>query len=134
MKKKLDVVAALIRRDNKFLLCQRQEGDHYGLLWEFPGGTVEKEDESLSCAIEREIKEELGLEVTAENMVAEFEDEDDTLIIKVFLFRCVIKGGIPKNRECRDFGFFGVKEARVLPLAPADKKIVAYLSEIWKKG
>jgi len=40
-KRELDVVAALIKKDDKFLLCQRKEDDRYANLWEFSGGTVE---------------------------------------------------------------------------------------------
>lgn len=62
MKKELDVVAALIRKNNKILLCQRDKDDRYANLWEFPGGCVER-NESYFEAIEREIKEELGFDV-----------------------------------------------------------------------
>ena len=87
MKKELDVVAALIKKDSKILLCQRKSDDFYANLWEFPGGTVE-ENESYEQAIEREIAEELGIEVKAGRLVGKFYDEDENLKIKVFLFSC----------------------------------------------
>lgn len=126
MKKELDVVAALIRKDNKILLCQRGKDDKYANLWEFPGGCVEK-NESYFEAIEREIKEELGFEVKAKRLVSEFFDEDRTLKIKVFLHECFICSGEPYARDCQDFGFFTFADAQKLKLAPADKKILRYL-------
>lgn len=126
MKKELDVVAALIQKNNKFLLCQRKRGDRYGLLWEFPGGSIEK-DEEFARAIEREIKEEVGLEVKAEKLLEKFFDEDDQLRINIFLFACKIKAGTPRAEDCRDFGFFSLPEMEKLNLAPADKKIYSYL-------
>jgi 8-oxo-dGTP diphosphatase len=57
----LTVVAALIERDGKLLVCQRRRGDTFGLLWEFPGGKV-KPGESLAAALARELREELGVE------------------------------------------------------------------------
>lgn len=126
MKKELDVVAALIKKGDKFLLCQRKEDDRYANLWEFPGGTVE-EDEDLKEAIKREIDEELGLNIEPNNLITTISDEDEDLIIKVFLFACTIKKGLPKAIECKDFGFFSSLEVEGLGLAPADRKIFNYL-------
>lgn len=131
MKKEVDVVAALIKNGDKFLLCQRNEQDRYGLLWEFPGGAVEK-NESLTEAIEREIKEELDLEIEVHNLIREFSDEDPTLKIKIFLFRCSIKEGRPFAKDCKAFGFFDPLQIKKLSLAPADKKIFMYLNKFLK--
>jgi len=57
------VVAALITRDSKLLVCQRKRGDSHELQWEFPGGKVEA-GESLSEALLRELREELGISAT----------------------------------------------------------------------
>ena len=130
MKKELDVVAALIRRDDKFLLCQREENDSYGLLWEFPGGCVEL-NETFKEAIEREIKEELDLKIKAETLVKTFFDENENLKIKIFLWSCKINQGIPKTKQCKNFGFFNLKDIALLNLAPADKKIFNYLNSVY---
>jgi 8-oxo-dGTP diphosphatase len=57
------VVAALICRDGKILVCQRRRNDTFALEWEFPGGKVEM-GESPIDALERELREELGVEAT----------------------------------------------------------------------
>jgi 8-oxo-dGTP diphosphatase len=59
----ITVVAALITRDSKLLVCQRRRDDTYALQWEFPGGKVES-GESLTEALAREIREELGVSAT----------------------------------------------------------------------
>ena len=59
----LTVVAALIVRDSKLLVCQRRRDDSHGLQWEFPGGKVEP-GESLAQALTRELREELGIDAT----------------------------------------------------------------------
>ena len=59
---KVDVVAAIIRRDDKILITQRHGHVHLPGLWEFPGGKVEPE-ESFEAALEREIREELGVRI-----------------------------------------------------------------------
>jgi 8-oxo-dGTP diphosphatase len=126
MKKELEVVAALIRKGDTILLCQRHAADKFGSLWEFPGGTVEKK-ETPQTAIEREIREEVGLEVSAGKLVGTFSDENRTLRINVRLFECGIENGQPQARDCQDFGFFNLKEAEDLNLAPVDRKILLYL-------
>ncbi len=131
-KKELDVVAALIEKNNKVLLCQRKEDDRYALLWEFPGGCVE-EGEGFKKAIEREIHEELDLDIKAEKLIEEFTDEDPTLKIHVFLFKCSVKGGEPRTKDCNDFGFFTESEIEDLDLAPADKKIFTHLKQLWHR-
>jgi 8-oxo-dGTP diphosphatase len=62
-KPELTVVAALILRDSKILVCQRRRDDTYSLQWEFPGGKVEP-GESPEEALARELREELNVEAT----------------------------------------------------------------------
>ena len=57
------VVAALIRRADKILICQRAEGQAMPLRWEFPGGKIEA-GESEPVALARELEEELGITAT----------------------------------------------------------------------
>jgi 8-oxo-dGTP diphosphatase len=58
----LTVVAALIEADGKLLVCQRRRGGAFEFMWEFPGGK-RKAGETLEAALERELREELGVEV-----------------------------------------------------------------------
>src|SRR5579863_4676624 len=59
----LTVVAALILRDSKILVCQRRRDDTHRLQWEFPGGKVEP-GETSKDALVRELREELGITAT----------------------------------------------------------------------
>ena len=58
----VQVVAALIWRDNRFMICQRPEYKARGLLWEFVGGKVEP-GETKAQALARECREELDVQV-----------------------------------------------------------------------
>ena len=62
-KPELTVVAAVILRDSKILVCQRRRDDSHALQWEFPGGKVEH-GEIPQEALARELREELGIEAT----------------------------------------------------------------------
>lgn len=57
------VVAVAFDKDERFLMTSRPEGKVYAGYWEFPGGKVEA-GESLDEALTREMKEELGVQVT----------------------------------------------------------------------
>jgi 8-oxo-dGTP diphosphatase len=72
------VVAALIVREDKILICQRTEEQTMPLKWEFPGGKVEPQEE-LRAALRRELDEELGI--------------DATIGIRVAVIRHTYKGG-----------------------------------------
>jgi 8-oxo-dGTP diphosphatase len=63
------VVAALIVRDNKVLICQRTELQPMPLKWEFPGGKVEPQEE-LRAALRRELEEELAIVATIGTRIA----------------------------------------------------------------
>ncbi|MDR0564385.1 MAG: NUDIX domain-containing protein, partial [Azoarcus sp.] len=63
-KQEVDVVAGvIIRHDGRFLLGQRAPGSFYPGYWEFPGGKIEP-GESPEKALRRELKEELGIDVS----------------------------------------------------------------------
>ena len=121
-----DVVGALIEENGKILVCQRMENDRFGSQWEFPGGKVEK-GEVKEEALKRELKEELGVEIKVGYFINSFEDEIPVMKIHVYLYRCFIVNGSPRCIECQDIKWVGLDELKMLDLAPADKKIAAYL-------
>jgi 8-oxo-dGTP diphosphatase len=55
------VVAGILQRGDRMLICQRARSDAYGLQWEFPGGKVH-DGEALSSALKRELEEELAIQ------------------------------------------------------------------------
>ncbi|MCF7887509.1 MAG: NUDIX domain-containing protein [Candidatus Omnitrophica bacterium] len=126
MKKTIKAAAALIKKNNSYLLCQRNRDDFYGNLWEFPGGAIEKNETALET-IRREIKEELDVDVNPVKILKEFFDQNEYFKIKVYLIQCFLLEGVLKEKDCQDFGFFGIKEIEKLNLSPIDKKIFNYL-------
>jgi 8-oxo-dGTP diphosphatase len=63
------VVAGVIEREGRVLICQRRRDDSHPLKWEFPGGKVEP-GEDPRAALERELREELGIEARAGRVLA----------------------------------------------------------------
>ena len=58
----INVAAGIIQREDKFLIAQRHRNDSHGLMWEFPGGTLNPH-ECGEDGIVRELMEELNIEV-----------------------------------------------------------------------
>ena len=56
----MNVVAAVIERDGRVLICQRKRGGRHALKWEFPGGKIEPSEEPRD-ALARELREELDI-------------------------------------------------------------------------
>lgn len=63
------VVAAVMVRGNRVLICQRTDKQPFALQWEFPGGKVEKEEDH-PAALVRELREELGIDAVVEREIA----------------------------------------------------------------
>ena len=128
MKRHLTVVAACIADGEEVFIYQRNAGDAFGMLWEFPGGKVE-DNEELPEAIIREIREEVGVRVSIDKKIGTFEDENETLKITVYLFKARIAGGSLRKIDCRDFCWTTIDKLGSFNLAPVDKKIARFLQE-----
>lgn len=89
MKKQIEVVAAIIQRDGKYLAVQRGPSklDYISHKWEFPGGKVEA-DESLETAIERELQEELKVTVSGLKLLTTVNHEYPDFRITMHCFLC----------------------------------------------
>ena len=68
------VVAAVIERDERVLICQRRRGQAHELKWEFPGGKVEPL-ETPGAALVRELREELAIEAVIDHEITRYEYE-----------------------------------------------------------
>lgn len=73
------VVAALIKKDDKFLIAKRKDATALGGYWEFPGGKVEA-GESNEVALEREILEEFNSLISVGKLLASAQINDDTVL------------------------------------------------------
>jgi 8-oxo-dGTP diphosphatase len=65
--KNIEVVAAIIQKDNKILATKRGYGE-FENMWEFPGGKIEA-GETRETALIREIKEELDADISIDQFV-----------------------------------------------------------------
>jgi 8-oxo-dGTP diphosphatase len=93
----LQVVAAIIERDARILICRRKPEQSHPLKWEFPGGKVEP-GETPEQALTRELEEELGIRGATGTEIARYEytypGKNPILLI---FFRVTAFQGAPEN-------------------------------------
>ena len=128
-KEPVDVVAALIWDEKKFLICQRPEGKARALLWEFVGGKREA-GETLQQALVRECREELDVTVNVGNLFMEVLHEYPDIHIRLSLFHCTLGDEIPKKLEHKDIRWIVPSQIPEYAFCPADEDI---LKEILRK-
>ena len=119
------VVAAVVRRDDRYLLGRRPAHKRHGGLWEFPGGKL-LEGESRLDAARRELAEELGLEVVS--LGTHLHSQRDPGAPYVIEFIEVQARGEPEAHEHSSVGWFTAAELAELELAPADARFAARLT------
>ncbi len=121
------VVAAVIRRGDKLLVCQRPLHKQHGGLWEFPGGKCEA-GESDGDALRREVREELGTEVV-EVGTSQFESRDEGSSFLI-VFTPVRVTGEPLCHEHSALRWGTAEEISRLPLAPSDRQFLIHLRSL----
>jgi 8-oxo-dGTP diphosphatase len=83
----IDVVAAIIKREDYYLLAKRNKDKYMGLKWEFPGGKVEQ-NETFKEALSREILEELNVNIQIHSKIAEERYQDEEINIVLHYYMC----------------------------------------------
>ena len=118
-----EVVAALIWRDKKFMICQRPAHKARGLLWEFVGGKVE-DGETKEEALVRECREELGISLSVGDVFMQVEHEYPDLTVRLTLFHAFIASGEPQKLEHNDIRWITPQEIPNYDFCPADVEIL----------
>lgn len=119
----VQVVAALIWDNDRFMACQRPAHKKRGLLWEFVGGKVEP-GESREEALRRECREELGVEINVRNIYFEVDHVYSDITIHLTLFNAVITNGTPQLIEHNDLQWILPEEIPDYCFCPADTQIL----------
>ena len=122
----VEVVAALIWDENKFMICQRPAHKTRGLLWEFVGGKVEP-GEAKEAALIRECREELAVTVDVKDVFMEVTHEYPDMTVHLTLFNAAIAEGVPQRIEHHDIRWITPAEIPDFDFCPADVDILKRL-------
>jgi len=132
----LDVAAGLVFRQGNLLITQRHAGTHLGGLWEFPGGKRESGESFEECLI-RELREELGIEVSVGPLVESLTHAYPEKTVRLNFYRCEWLCGEPQVLGCADFRWIGREQLKDYQFPPADERLLGKLQadrSIWAAG
>ena len=119
MKKRINVVAAVLTRGQTILAAQRSSKMSLPGMWEFPGGKIEP-DESPTEALLRELQEELLCKAEIGEHIQTTEFEYDFGIVILTTYYCLLTGDEPRLTEHSEIRWVHVAELDQLNWAPAD--------------
>jgi len=120
----IEVVGAIIKDGDRYLVGQRAANKSQGGLWEFMGGKIEP-GETPEQALARECREELSLEIENEHIIDSVVHEYPEKTIRLTLIECTPKvGSLPRPNEHQDIRWVTREEMEVLDFAPADRDLI----------
>ena len=125
------VAAALVDIDGRVLIAKRPPGKSMAGLWEFPGGKVDV-GEMPEYALIRELREELGIDVTA-NCLAPFtfaSHSYDDFHLLMPLYVCRVWEGTVRAQEGQVLKWVSPLDMKQYPMPPADVSLVAMLRDL----
>lgn len=122
------VAAGVIERDGRRLIARRNTESHLGGLWEFPGGKCEPE-ESLEDCLRRELREELGIEITPPVLFHVIRHAYPEKTVELLFFECGLADGEPSALGCAEFRWVTPEQLQQFPFLPADASLIALLQQ-----
>ena len=135
----IDVAAAIIEKEGKFLITRRKAGQHLAGHWEFPGGK-RKSGETWKCCLARELREELGVTVCVgqrEQLVEHHYPAAPARCggaraspkgVRIAFYRCQIVEGRPHPREGQPVRWASRAQLRRLKFPAADGELIRRLA------
>ncbi|MDD6811096.1 MAG: (deoxy)nucleoside triphosphate pyrophosphohydrolase [Lachnospiraceae bacterium] len=126
-RKRVHVVAAVIRDGNKIFATQRGYGDFKG-GWEFPGGKIEP-GETPQQALQREIREELDTEIVIGELIDNVEYDYPQFHLSMQCFWCTVKSGNLTLKEHEAAQWLTKETINSVDWLPADEDLVKKIGE-----
>ena len=118
----------VVWKGNKLLISKRKSEGLLGGLWEFPGGKM-KPGESAKDCVEREVKEEVGVDVEAIKSVGAIEHVYTHFSIEMEGFLCRYLKGKPQTLECADWKWISFPELKKFAFPTANRKLFPLLPQ-----
>ncbi|MGH7442220.1 MAG: 8-oxo-dGTP diphosphatase MutT [bacterium] len=122
------VGVGVVEKDGKLLITQRKYDDHLGGVWEFPGGKKRPDEDDRTC-VERELKEELAIDVKAMAHLETIRYSYPDRRLELRFYSCSYEGGEPQAIEVQDFRWVSPGELIYYQFPKADRDLVGRLAK-----
>ncbi len=125
-----EVAAGILIEGDRVLIARRQEHDHQGGRWEFPGGKRHAGETVAQC-LEREMIEEIGFEVTVGPLWRALTHVYPDRRVSIYFHLCEPKlprQGDPRAIECDEIRWVRPVELAQLPFVEGDLVVLADLA------
>jgi 8-oxo-dGTP diphosphatase len=119
-RKTIRVVAAVIESEGRYLITQRRPTAVLPLLWEFPGGRVEK-GETDADALRREVQHRIGVDIEPGQLLSFVSHPYEHYVVDLYLYECRLSGGTPANQNVHAFKWVMSAEFDQYAFTPADE-------------
>jgi 8-oxo-dGTP diphosphatase len=119
------VTAAIVEDHGRYFVTRRLKGTHLEGCWEFPGGKIEP-GESLADGLRRELREELGTEVSVGQEVFSVTHHYDDRSVELHFLACTFLNA-PVARLGQEMRWVARDELPSLEFPPADAELIARL-------
>jgi 8-oxo-dGTP diphosphatase len=120
------VVAAMVARDDRYLITQRRATAILPLLWEFPGGRVEA-GETDEAALVRELRERLDADVKVGQLISFVSHPYEHYRVELYLYECSLTSDNVSGRNVADLRWVRSDEFEKYEFTPADEASMAKL-------
>lgn len=124
--KQIEVVAAILHHNGRYFATQRGYGEFEG-WWEFPGGKIES-GETPEQALQREIQEELGVDIVVGEKLCVTEHDYPAFHLTMHCYLCTLADGQIELREHKSAVWLKPQELDTPNWLPADHEVVGILS------
>ncbi len=133
MLRTLNVAIAIIRCDDRVMICRRKAEDTFGGYWEFPGGKFEPGESPEAC-IRREIREELAIEIRPTRALRVFCHNYSRVRVRLHPFIVEIVQGEPQMLECAEILWILPAEIRQYRFPGANQHFVPMVIAALERG
>lgn len=124
----IKVTCGLIFSEDNIFLCRRNQEKSLGGYWEFPGGKVER-NEAFETCLERELQEELNMEVEVIRHFRTIHHDYEEFSIELISFLCDFKNATFSLKDHDAYEWVDPKTLLDWNLAPADIPIAKAIVE-----
>jgi 8-oxo-dGTP diphosphatase len=122
----IEVVAAVMQKDGKYMIARRRPGKHLAGYWEFPGGKIE-EGETPEESLQREMQEEFGVHAEIGDYLGDSVHDYGSKIVRLMAYKATVEEDIHQSTDHDLIEWVECSRMSSYQLAPADIPLLQYI-------